>query len=924
MATETASASARSFVRSLNVLLKFARLYGVQHSRAAAQFDAAWVELETALAETGLLLGSSGSQLLVDGVPIECTPAERSFAELLSSAGVASICFTRSLNKEQLSSFVRAFIGGGKSANLAEQLKTLLGQNGMAGIRVNEVRFVAEDAGYADAQLAAQITARTLGADAGKMQAWLRDPQKLIQLIAAAEGAESGAGPGTGLGLGPGPGGVASPGAGLGTGQGGKSESGVGTATGTAAGSGLAPSGGSVVGLMEGLASVGNQNVAGLAEEEVLRILRLLVQMGEAGRDKSAPADPAVWRQKVADLPEPAQITLRQALASMAAAAPNARPDEPLLVRLAEDLAIRYALERYQRGEVRVNAVRQLLGRMGREVENLRKLLTAREEKLAGAGINVESHADLLDRQFWASVPESGKRAVLLTPEAWCIPPRNVQQFVEELFEVGDTQTAEAILLQYAACVREKDPEARRKVSIGLGQMAELYSRAGIAVMDGALRQLGAQMKDEREADLQTLLGAAFVRFSQEAGKQRDYILLRTSLDCLAEVEKARPSWVQGLRPRIGVENRLPEFIEEALTSPKVPEGLLEILKRMPQVAADQLAGRLPRCVLIPERERLVELAEHLGAPCIQHLRESLRLQPASRAVLTLGLLSRLDSEAMESILPGLLPQWNRAFHDSALRQLSVAGSPGRGRLLAKLLDRFDVLVQPLVVDEIGMSGDAGAVELLQLLVEDESGAPGTPYVRVKAIEALGRLRALSAVDLLQQIVETKRAWRWAYPSELRMAAARALETIDPDWARSFLAHSGLEASALAMGPQDYCPREAAVRMRRYPRVRLTRGMSVQVSNPRGKFALNLKSLSLGGGVLFGDHQLPGGTEAQLKIHPGFWSIGCQVILRLTKSQHTVFEIVAIDLEERAKLRKLLVSLCEDSPPDRQLLSARS
>ena len=758
------------------------------------------------------------------------------------------------------------------------------------------------------------------------MQAWLRDPQKLIQLIAAAEGADSGAGPGAGLGLGPGKGGVASApfGSGLGSGQGGKPGSGVGAGTGTAEGSALAHDGGSVAGVLEGLASVGNQNVAALPEEEVVRILRLLVQMGEAGRDKSAPADPVVWRQKVADLPEPAQITLRRALASMAAAAPNARPDEPLLVRLAEDLAIRYALERYQRGEVRVNAVRQLLDRMGREVESLRKLLTAREEKLAGAGISVESHADLLDRQFWASVPESGKRAVLLTPEAWCIPPRNVQQFIEELFEVGDTQAAEAILLQYAACVREKNPEARRKASIGLGQMAELYSRAGIAVVDGTLRQLGAQMKDEREADLQTLLGAAFVRFSQEAGKHRDYLLLQTSLDCLSEVEKARPSWVQGLRPRIGVDSRLPEFIEEALSSPKVPEGLLEILRRMPQVAADQLAGRLSRCVLVPERERLIELAEQLGAPGIQRLRESLRMQPASRAVLTLGLLSRLDPEAVESILPGLLLQWNRAFHDSALRQLSVAGSPGRGRLLAKLLDRFDVLVQPLVVDEIGMSGDANAADLLRLLVEDESDAPGAPYIRVKAIEALGRLRALSAVDLLQQIVVTKRTWRWAYPSELRMAAARALETIDPDWARSFLAHSGLEAAALAMGPQEYCPREAAVRLRRYPRVRLIRDMSVQVSNARGKFALNLKCISLGGGVLFGDHQLPGGTEAQLKVHPGFWSIVCQVILRLTKSQHTVFEIVAIDLEERSKLRKLLVSLCENSPPDRRSLSASS
>ena len=81
-----------------------------------------------------------------------------------------------------------------------------------------------------------------------------------------------------------------------------------------------------------------------------------------------------------------------------------------MLLRLAEDLAIRFALDRFQRGEVRVNAVRQMLERMGNELDTLRKLLNSREEKLATAGIAVESHADVLDRQFWAAVPESGKK----------------------------------------------------------------------------------------------------------------------------------------------------------------------------------------------------------------------------------------------------------------------------------------------------------------------------------------------------------------------------------------------------------------------------------------------------------------------------------------------------------------------------------
>ena len=46
------------------------------------------------------------------------------------------------------------------------------------------------------------LTAQTLGADADSMKDWLRDPQKLLQLIAAAEGSrgESGDAPGGGPG----------------------------------------------------------------------------------------------------------------------------------------------------------------------------------------------------------------------------------------------------------------------------------------------------------------------------------------------------------------------------------------------------------------------------------------------------------------------------------------------------------------------------------------------------------------------------------------------------------------------------------------------------------------------------------------------------------------------------------------------------
>ncbi len=221
---------------------------------------------------------------------------------------------------------------------------------------------------------------------------------------------------------------------------------------------------------------------------------------------------------------------------------------------------------------------------------------------------------------------------VLTSQEAWCIPPRNVQQYVEELLGRGEADVAGDILLQYAACVRNKDAEARKKAAIGLGQLGGLYSKAANQRLQEALKQIGEQMAAEKDAELQTLLSAAFVRLSQESASRRYYHAMQQALDSLADLEEIRPTWVQSLRPRIGVENRVPDFIEEALTSETMPEGLIGVLMRVPQTAGEQLAIRLARSGRRTERESLVALAKALGGPCARHLKEILKSQPRRKS----------------------------------------------------------------------------------------------------------------------------------------------------------------------------------------------------------------------------------------------------------------------------------------------------
>ncbi|MGH9747407.1 MAG: PilZ domain-containing protein [Candidatus Acidiferrales bacterium] len=962
--SESTVPNARPFVRSLNVLLKYSRLYGLEHARSANQFAAAWSELEEAVlasGERGLLLGASGSQLLLDGVPLESTPAERSFADLLTGAGVASICFTPRVTREDFMCFVRSFMESGiKSAALAERLEANLGSR--SGIRLNEIRFVAEDAGFSEARVAASLTAKTLGADASMVQDWFSSPEKMIQLIAAAEGSHGGPGGlesgGPGIGLGPGTGTGGGPGgegqgAGLGAGSGSGGGTSAGTATGTGgaggfaagtgtgvAGTGIAATGGGSGGgtgaaigagtipggagtgtggvlggsYVSGAASGGSAAISKLEEADLQSLLRLLVQFGEAQHAKSPQNNPAVWQQRMASLPQNAQVTLRQALAGVAATSPSAKMDEGTLLRLAEDLAIKFALDRFQRGEVRVNAVRQMLDRMGHELETLRKLLKAREEKLAATGVNVESHADVLDRQFWAAVPESGKRQVLMSTEAWCIPPRNVQQYVEELLGRGESDAAGDILLQYATCVRNKDASARKKAAIGLGQLAELYSKAASQKLQDALVQIGEQMAEEKDTELQTLLSAAFVRLSQESAIRRYYRAMQQALDSIAELENSRPSWAESLRPRLGVENRVAEFIEEALTAEKMPEGLVGVLMRVPHASAEQLGVRLSRSARRSEREAIVDLAKSVGAPCARHLKDSLRSDPPPKAAAAVGLLSRLDLYAVEELLPQRLKEGHRSFHDAIVRQLSTAGAPERGQLLANCIEVIDPMILPLALDEIGMCGDPATAPKLLRLAEGEILPEGSEYLRVKAIEALGRMRAPAAAGHLRHFVEARKTFGWAYPEEIRMAAAQALMKLDPAWMEAFLPQSGLDAEVMALAPLDAIPERDFVRHRRYRRVRLPRNVPAVITSARGKYSSAISVLSLDGGLLSGDLQLPVGTEATLKIPAGLRSISMRAVVRFVRSHQAGFEMVGMNLEDRSKLRRLLVSLGDNRP----------
>jgi hypothetical protein len=609
----------------------------------------------------------------------------------------------------------------------------------------------------------------------------------------------------------------------------------------------------------------------------------------------------------LSQLPEKSQEMLRKALATVAAEAPVTNSKDPMLLRLAEHLAIKFALERYERGEVKVNAVRQMFEKMSQEIEGLRKILGGHEQKLADAGILVESTADLLDQQFWASVPERGKRAVLTSPEAWCIPARNIKQYIEELLRNGDDATVLEVLQNYAACLQSSEFEARRRAAIGVAELADMYACLGGRALAPAIQVAGAQLSLERDDNLQGLISAAFVRLAQEAGLRRFFPALLQALDSLDSVEHQRPVFAQNLRPRIGVEKRIPEFLEDVLRGERTLNGLELLLQRVPGSAAEHLIQRFGRTSNRAGMQLLVDLANGVGEELLSSLRDTLRSGAANESAETVALISRLDPAAIERWLPDRVVDWPRQPQDRAVRLLAMGGAPQRGSLIANLAHVLDPVLLPLAIDEIGLSEDASCIAMLINLAEGSESRSAGPFVRMKAIEALGRLKAAAAAELLRSIAESRQMFHWAHPSELRLAAVQSLAKIDPAWARDFSARSGFAASELALAPLDPLPNGKYFRRRRYPRVRLSQPITAVASAGPDSYRLEIRGLSLSGGIAVGDKHLPPGTLVSMRIGSGLRPIRAQVLMRDARAQGLGFEIADMDLDERARLRKLLL-----------------
>jgi hypothetical protein len=635
-----------------------------------------------------------------------------------------------------------------------------------------------------------------------------------------------------------------------------------------------------------------------LGEEDVLQTIRWLAKLGGAQQPETDGGNAGVET-----LPAVAQDALRRALASPATE--QLDPEQPALVSLAEQLAVKMALDKYERGEIQLNAVQQLLQRLKQEIAKLHGVIQSHEDKLFQAGIAAESESDALDQQFWAKVPARNKLQVLLSPEGYCVPVANVSSFIDELLENNDSNVAEQVLRNYCALLRgDAEPEPKLKIARGICALAASYAKVSDRVLQWAIAVVASALSKNLSGDLGIALMKAMGALGREIAARKNYPVLQDYFDQL--------SGLNGLSEQVGeriwVEAEIGatacSFVDDAVNALEPKPDLLAALKQMPGAVANELENRAASCTKREDYRRLTVLARELGGPVLDLLKETAKGAKPERALLASGLLAASDALFVEEILKRRMPGWAPSEQAATIHQIACSGIPDRGVLLTQLFESFHELILPQAIDEIGISGSADVDKLVEI-----TGRKGkaSPFIQLKVIEALGNLKAKGAVPLLRHMVLARSVFKFEYARETRIVAMQAMLKVDALSARETLSRSGLTSDDVQLAPLrpgvgDW------VRQRRYARIPIEGSVFASVTSSAGSCNISLEAMSMGGGGGRTTSKPSLAPDGMVEMQFGLRKLRARVLLHPIDTYKLGFEIASIPLDDRTRLRQFLAS----------------
>jgi hypothetical protein len=515
-----------------------------------------------------------------------------------------------------------------------------------------------------------------------------------------------------------------------------------------------------------------------------------------------------------------------------------------------------------------------------------------------------DAHHEKMRERFWIELPPREKSAVLRGPEVWCVPVTAIRSTLVQLADAGaDAPRREArnILLNYSRRLETPDRSARRTVAAGLRDLSPVIeslwpNQLPEELNRGALRALEHEAVPETAA----LLSAFLEVLGRIAVTRGDYAGLEGILVGLEKPPReSQFEHMHALAHRLIAQDRFLLLVDAALANRALDPSLPRLLVRDPERLLDRMTLLIadPRgAELLPPMARLLRT---IGVPVLNLLETRLYEARRQRVSAAIKLLAAADPERLLRALPRALASWEWNLQDLAVSEISrpanATSAHSAAFIFSALLGDAHPLVVPMMIDHIGLTQEVSAVPQLMDIAAGGHEHFRDQFVRIKAIEALARMRMTQAAGLFRQICEKRDGLAYAEPAGVRAVAADALALLE-DRPASAQVRSAYEHSSQG-GVTFIVPR-------RYARIPLESPLRAHIEG--GPSTARVKSISLGGAYLESLNKLNVGDTFQLEVRSGLRKIHFTAVVRNAGPDGNGVEFVHMKSDDRDKLRKLV------------------
>jgi PilZ domain len=587
----------------------------------------------------------------------------------------------------------------------------------------------------------------------------------------------------------------------------------------------------------------------------------------------------------------------------------QAEQPQPYLLRLSENLIFETLVAEFAAGSLAPISVKPMMHRLadvlvsagGYTGPHSSAHLTAFATTWA-----TETYREKLIEKFWLEMPPREKSAVLRGSDVWCMPIVALRQTLAQLADAGaDAPRREArnILLNYARRIEHDEPSARRGVAAGLNELtAVIESLWPNQVPEDLSRGTLNALEKERTPEAAALLAAFLETLGRIAVNRGDYAGLEGILIGLEKSPKdSEHDHMTALARRLVAQDRWLLLVDAALANRALDPALPRLLQRDPERLLDRLTLLLtePRgAEFLPAMARLLRA---IGVPALNLLEARLYEARKQRVSGAIRLLGAADADRLLRGLTRALASWEWSLQDLAVSELArpanAASAQSTAFVFSALLADAHALVVPMMIDQIGLAQETTSVPYLMEIAAGGHETLRDQFVRIKAIEALGRMRAHEAAELLRALAEKRDGITYVEPSGLRAAAEDALAMIE-DRPSSLRVRAAFEAAAQSSA--------SYVIPRRYVRVPLESPLRAQIDSGQAAGMARVKTISLGGAYLESPKKLSIGDSIRLEVRAGLRKIHFTAVVRNIGADGNGVEFVHMKDEDREKLRKLV------------------